>query len=346
MPAEPTNLPVSLLPNSRRKTRTLSIVVPLFNEEEVIARCYWRLSMVADNLPEKIEFIFVDDGSTDSSLNVLQALGREDKRIKILALSRNFGKEAASTAGLQAASGDALIIIDADLQDPPELIPAMITRWQEGFDVVLMRRKTRAGESWLKRCSAHCFYRLLNHLSEVEIPPDIGDFRLLSRKAIDAINELPERSRYMKGLFAWVGFRSSIIDYNRHERVAGTSKWNYFALYRLAIDGITSFSAVPLRWVTGVGIVTSLAGLMFGLWVMIKTLVFGEAVDGYPTLVALMTTLGGVQLFFMGVLGEYVGKIFMESKQRPLFIVDHFNAANPPVEKQRPETFAKWEGQA
>ena len=299
----------------------LSIVVPVYNERAVLPMLGERLRAVIDTLDIDHEFILVDDGSRDGSGDYLAVLAQEDRHVKAVRLSRNFGKEAALTAGLEHASGDAIVIIDADLQDPPELIPQMLAAWRAGADVVCMRRRSRAGEGLLKRASAHCFYRLLNRISDVDIPPDTGDFRLLSRRAVDALNRLGERQRYMKGLFAWIGMPTTVIEYDRAPRAAGTTKWDYLSLFGLAFEGITSFSVAPLRLTMGAGVLTALAGMLFGLWIVAKTLVLGEPVQGYPSLIAMMTVLGGIQLISIGLLGEYVGKAYFEAKQRPVYLV-------------------------
>lgn len=299
----------------------LSVVVPVFNEKDVLPLCHKCLRGVLDGLGCHYEIVFVDDGSTDGSAETLAALACSVAGIRLVRLSRNFGKEAAMTAGLQHAHGAAVIILDADLQDPPELIPEMLGAWRAGHDVVAMQRRSRAGESWFKRTSAHVFYRLLNRLSELPIPADTGDFRLLSRRAVDALLQLPERSRYMKGLFAWIGLPTQVLLYDRAARAAGRSKWDVLGLLGLALEGITSFSVRPLRWAAAIGLVAAMAGAGFGIWIVAKTVWLGEIVSGYPSTMAVMTFLGGVQLLSIGLLGEYVGKSYIESKQRPLYIV-------------------------
>ncbi|MDY6798985.1 MAG: glycosyltransferase family 2 protein, partial [Pseudomonadota bacterium] len=241
--------------------------------------------------------------------------------IRVLRLSRNFGKEAAVTAGLNHARGDAVILMDADLQDPPELIPQMVSEWRKGTDVVLMKRRSRAGESWLKRTTASLFYRLINRISDAPIPVDTGDFRLMSRRTIDALNQLPERNRYLKGMFAWVGMPTVTLGFDRDPRAAGHTKWNYFKLLQLAIEGITSFSIKPLRLALVLGIMSAGAGGLFGLLEVLKALFFGVSTPGYASMIAIITFLSGVQLLCIGILGEYVGRIYMEAKQRPVFIV-------------------------
>lgn len=299
----------------------LSVVVPVYNERAVLPLLHARLTAVLSGLPLRYEIVLVDDGSRDGSDIDMADLAARVPHVRAVRLSRNFGKEAALTAGIAHAKGDAVIVLDADLQDPPELIPQMIKAWQAGADVVAMRRRTRAGETAAKKFSAHLFYRLLNRVSAVDIPEDTGDFRLMSRKAVDALGQLPERNRYMKGLFAWIGLPTTVLLYDRAPRAAGHTKWDYLGLLRLAFEGITSFSVAPLRIAMVLGLLTALTGVLFGGWIIAKTLVLGEVVQGYPSLIAIMTLLGGVQLVSVGLLGEYVGKTYFEAKQRPLYLV-------------------------
>lgn len=322
------------------KQITLSIVVPIFNERLVLPMLYRRLRAVLDPLGIAYELVLIDDGSVDGSGDYIVGLATEAGMVKAVRLSRNFGKEAALTAGLEHASGDAIIMLDADLQDPPELIPEMLLAWQAGADTVCMRRRSRAGETWLKRSSAHLFYRLLNHISDVEIPEDTGDFRLMSRRAVDALGRLDERNRYMKGLFAWVGFPTKIIEYDRAPRAAGTTKWDFLGLLRLAFEGITSFSVAPLRLAMGVGLFTALIGILFGSWIVAKTLILGDPVQGYPSLIAVITVLGGIQLISIGLLGEYVGKIYFETKRRPVYLIREIVHAHSPAFQGEPEVEA------
>lgn len=299
----------------------LSVVVPVYNERAVLPLLHARLTAVLSGLPLRYEIVLVDDGSRDGSDIDMADLAARVPHVRAVRLSRNFGKEAALTAGIAHAKGDAVVVLDADLQDPPELIPQMIEAWQAGADVVAMRRRTRAGETAVKKLSAHLFYRLLNRVSAVDIPEDTGDFRLMSRKAVDALGQLPERNRYMKGLFAWIGLPTTVLLYDRAPRAAGQTKWDYPGLLRLAFEGITSFSVAPLRIAMVLGLLTALTGVLFGGWIIAKTLVLGEVVQGYPSLIAVMTLLGGVQLVSVGLLGEYVGKTYFEAKQRPLYLV-------------------------
>ncbi|WP_241049446.1 glycosyltransferase family 2 protein [Achromobacter xylosoxidans] len=312
---------IPTLPRAQPRAVQVSVIIPFLNEIEVLPLCHARLRRVLDTLGESWEIVFVDDGSNDGSAEYLASLMAMEPGLKLVRLSRNFGKEAAMTAGIRHASGAAVIMLDADLQDPPELIPDMVRAWREGADVVCMRRRSRAGEGWFKRASAYAYYRLLSRLSRAAIPPDTGDFRLMSRRAVDALLQLPERCRYMKGLYAWIGMPTRFIDYDRAARAAGTTKWNLFALARLAMEGITSFSTAPLRWATVAGVAAALLGALFGAAIIVKTLLFGAEVDGYPSLMAMITFLSGIQLITIGLLGEYVGKTYMETKQRPIYLV-------------------------
>lgn len=299
----------------------LSVVVPVYNEADVLPLFFDRLQAVLQGLKMDHEILFVDDGSNDGSPDFLARLAITVPTVKVVWLSRNFGKEAAVTAGLEHAAGDAVVLLDADLQDPPELIPAMLDAWHDGVDVVCMRRRSRAGETWFKRTSASLYYRLLNHVSRFDIPPDTGDFRLMSRRAVAALNQLPERNRYMKGLFAWIGMPTRVLLYDRESRAAGTTKWNLPGLLGLAFEGITSFSVAPLRWATLIGVLAAIWGTLFGLWIVSKALLLGDPVPGYPSLIAVVTFLGGVQLLTVGLVGEYVGKIYFEVKQRPVYLI-------------------------
>ena len=299
----------------------ISLVIPIYNEREVLPVCLPRLDKVMREVGFFFEAIFVDDGSKDDGYEYLVEQSRRYSWIRLVRLSRNFGKEAALTAGLDYAAGEAVVILDADLQDPPECIPKMVEAWRAGVDVVLMQRRTRCGESWVKRASSYLFYRLLNRLSDCEIPADVGDFRLMSRRCLQAVLELPERNRYMKGLFSWVGMPTEVIQYDRGARVAGKTKWNYAGLIGLAMEGITSFSTRPLRLALVLGLLAAGAGGAVGLWEVIRALVFGISTPGYASLIAMVTFLSGVQLLCVGLLGEYIGRIYMETKQRPVFIV-------------------------
>jgi polyisoprenyl-phosphate glycosyltransferase len=309
--------------------QTLTVVVPAFNESEGLREFHARLAAVLDKLDLGSSVLYVDDGSRDDTWSVMQSLRAADARVATLKLSRNFGKELALTAGLDHADADAVVVIDADLQDPPELIPEFIRHWREGCDVVYGTRSTRAGESRLKKITAAGFYRLMERLSATPVPRDTGDFRLMSRRAIDALKQLRERQRFMKGLFTWVGYRQQPIVYDRDARFAGTSKFNYWRLWNFALEGITSFSSAPLKIATYVGVVTALLAFVFGLFVFGKALLFGDAVRGYPTLMVVVLFLGGMQLMALGMIGEYLGRIYMEAKQRPLYLIDEHHDAKP-----------------
>ncbi len=308
----------------------LTIVVPAYNESAVLRLFHQRLLEVIDQLPLECRVLYVDDGSNDDTWSIISSLFGADPRVGALKLSRNFGKEAALTAGLDAADGDAVVVIDADLQDPPELIPALVEQWQAGYDVVYATRKAREGESRFKRFTAAAFYRSMEKLSDTAIPRDTGDFRLLSRRALDALGQLRERQRFMKGLFSWIGFRQTAVHYLREPRQGGTTKWNYWRLGQLAIEGITSFSTAPLRLATWVGMASAGMAFFYGLWVLIRTLAYGDPVAGYPTLILVVLFLGGVQLLALGVIGEYLGRNYAESKQRPLYFVEEQRAPRTP----------------
>lgn len=304
-------------------SKLISVIVPAFNEEEVIHAFHSRMSEVFDRLPGyRCEMIFVDDGSVDSTRRLIMELAASDPRVCAVALSRNFGKEAAMTAGLDVSKGDAVAIFDVDLQDPPELLLDFVENWEKGFDVVYAKRTRRDGETWLKKATAAAFYRVIRRLSRVSIPPDTGDCRLMTRRVVEQLVRLREHHRFMKGLFAWVGFPSVAVEYRRDPRVAGATKFNYWKLWNFALEGITSFTIAPLKIAMYVGFTLAVASFVMGGWIVVKTLVWGEAVRGYPTLIVTVLCLGGVQLFFIGVLGEYLGRIFGETKQRPLYIVD------------------------
>jgi glycosyltransferase involved in cell wall biosynthesis len=305
----------------------LCVVVPAFNESEGLREFHARLGAVLDRLDFDGEVLYVDDGSTDDSYAIMCELRDADPRVATLRLSRNFGKELALTAGLDAADADAVIVIDADLQDPPELIPAFVQHWREGYDVVYGTRSTRAGETRLKKFTSAAFYRIMQSLSATPLPRDTGDFRLMSRRAVDAIRQLRERQRFMKGLFTWVGYRQKAMVYDRDPRFAGSSKFNYWRLWNFALEGITSFSGAPLKIATYVGVFTALLAFGFGIVVLGKALFFGDPVRGYPSLMLVVLFLGGVQLMALGMVGEYLGRLYMEAKQRPLYLIDEWRAA-------------------
>jgi glycosyltransferase involved in cell wall biosynthesis len=307
----------------------LTVVVPAYNEAAVLDAFHCRLGSVLDALPLDCAVLYVDDGSTDGTWPAIDALLARDTRVRALRLSRNFGKEAALTAGLDHVTEGAAVVIDADLQDPPELIPELVAQWRAGHDVVYATRSARAGETRLKRWTATGFYRAMERLSDTPLPRDTGDFRLLSRRALDALGQLRERQRFMKGLVAWIGYRQTAVYYRREPRQGGHTKWNYWRLIHFAIEGITSFSTAPLRLATWVGLGSSLLAFLYGAWVLAKALLWGDPVRGYPTLMLVILFIGGVQLLALGVIGEYLGRSYAESKRRPLYFIDEQRLGPP-----------------
>lgn len=324
---------------------TLSIVVPAFNEEDVLEELHKRLSTVLDEIGVTAEIIYINDGSSDDTIKVMRTLRVSDPRVTIIDLSRNFGKEIAMTAGLDHARGDAVIVIDADLQDPPELMPQLIAEWRNGFDVVYAKRTARDGETAMKKFTAAAFYRLIQRISRVKIPEDTGDFRLLSRRAVDALKQIREQHRFMKGLFAWIGYPQKAVYYRRDPRFAGEGKFNYWRLWNFAIEGITSFTIAPLKAATYIGILIALCSFAYAGWIIYKTVAFGDSVPGYPSLMVVMLFLGGVQLLCIGILGEYLGRLFNESKNRPLYLISEYSPAptmaNTPPQPVKLQSAAK-----
>ena len=309
---------------------SLAIVVPAYNEAQVIDSFHERLGAVLDGIDANAHIVYVDDGSQDETWACLCALADRDPRVEAMRLSRNFGKEAALTAGLDQVDADAVVVIDADLQDPPEVIPALIARWREGNDVVYATRGERDGETRTKKFTSAAFYRVMERVSDTPLPRDTGDFRLLSRRAVEALRGLRERQRFMKGLFAWIGYRQAAVTYHRDARYAGSTKWNYWRLTNLAVEGITSFSTAPLRIATWLGVSAATLAFLYGLWVLLKVLIWGDPVRGYPTLMVVILFLGGAQLLALGVIGEYVGRTYSESKRRPLYYVESRRGGRPP----------------
>ena len=310
-------------PAVRSAQPLLSAVVPFLNEAANLPRLFACLEQHLTALGIPWELVLVDDGSRDDSLAIVrrELERRPALRATVLSLSRNFGKEAALTAGLEAARGDVVVPLDADLQDPPELIGPMLDEWRKGFDVVYAVRRQRAGESRTKRITAFGFYRLMGRLSSTTIPADTGDFRLMDRCVVAALAQLPERSRFMKGLFAWVGFRQTAIHYDRDARREGRTSWNYWKLWNFALDGITSFSRVPLQVLSYGGVAIACVALLYGAWMVLRTLLFGIDLPGYASLMTAVLFLGGLQLIGLGVVGEYLGRVFEEVKHRPLYLV-------------------------
>ncbi len=311
----------------------ISVVAPFYDEEPVIDQFFRQVVGVLENIGTAWEIVCVDDGSSDRTLDLLLAAARLNPAIKVLQLSRNFGKEAALTAGLEASGGDVVVLIDADLQDPPEIIGQMLDKWREGFDIVYGVRQSRSSDSLGKRVTADGFYRVFNQLTPTPLPENAGDFRLMDRRVVDRVRELPERTRFMKGLFAWVGFKSTAVAFDRPGRQAGKSAWNYWKLWNFALDGLTSFSTMPLRVWTYVGLSVSLLAFVYATFLVLRTLVAGVDLPGYASLMVVILFLGGIQLISLGVIGEYLGRVFIEVKQRPVYLVDRvyqFPAAAAP----------------
>ncbi len=309
--------------NETNTNPTISIVVPCYNEEDVIDIFLVHIEPILESLDKSYEIIFVNDGSKDNTFEVMLNAKNKHQNIRILNLSRNFGKEAALTAGLENARGEAVIPMDVDLQDPPELIPSFIEKWEEGFDVVLAKRVDRTSDSFMKRLSASFFYKIHNKISDISIPDNVGDYRLMSKKVIDTLKTLPENQRFMKGLFAWAGYKTTTVEYKREVRIAGKSSFNGWKLWNFALDGITGFSTVPLRLWLYIGLVISLFAFLYGSLIIVKTLILGIDLPGYASLLTVVLFLGGIQLIGIGVLGEYIGRMYKESKRRPVYIIEN-----------------------
>ncbi|ELB3891621.1 glycosyltransferase family 2 protein [Morganella morganii] len=299
----------------------ISLVVPVFNEEEAIPIFYKTVRENEELKKHEVEIIFINDGSKDSTEGIINALAIADNLVKPLSFTRNFGKEPALFAGLDHSTGDAVIPIDVDLQDPIDVIPVLIKKWQEGADVVLAKRTDRSTDGWLKRKTAEWFYKLHNKISTPKIEENVGDFRLMSRETVENIKMLPERNLFMKGVLSWVGGNVDIVEYTRAERSAGESKFNGWKLWNLALEGITSFSTFPLRMWTYIGLLVATLSFVYGGWMIIDKMIWGNPVPGYPSLLVSILFLGGIQLIGIGVLGEYIGRIYTESKQRPKYLL-------------------------
>ena len=311
----------------------LSVVVPAYNEQEVLEIFHERLAAAMAPLGLSWEVVYVNDGSRDATLAKMLALQAADSRVAVVNLSRNFGKEIALTAGLDhARASQAVVVIDADLQDPPEVIADLVATWREGFDVVYAQRSVRHGEGAVKRATAAAFYRLMQRVGgRVTLPKDTGDFRLMSRRAVDALLQLREQHRFMKGLFAWIGFPAKAVLYERAPRAAGTTKWNWWKLWNLSLEGITSFTVGPLKLATYLGLLTAFAAVVYAVQVIVKTLILGADVPGYPSLMTVVLFLGGVQLMTLGIIGEYLARVFNETKNRPLYLVERHLPSGPPA---------------
>ncbi|HEX4259484.1 MAG TPA: glycosyltransferase family 2 protein [Acetobacteraceae bacterium] len=301
----------------------MSVVIPAYNEAPGLPELHRRLATVLDGIGEPWEALYVNDGSRDATLAVLRQMREADRHVAIVNLSRNFGKEVATTAGLDHARGQAIVVIDADLQDPPEVIPDLVTAWREGFDMVYAQRRERHGDTAVKRTTAALFYRMMR-MGRVPLPPNAGDFRLMSRRAVDALLRMREHHRFMKGLFAWIGFPTRAVLYDRAPRHAGETKWNYWKLWNFALEGITSFTVMPLKVATYLGLAVALFAAIYGGVIVVRTLLFGTSVPGYPSLMAVVLFLGGAQLMTLGVIGEYLGRVFNETKNRPLYFVERY----------------------
>ncbi len=312
----------------------ISVVAPAYNEEAVLPEFHKRLSAVFDKLDWALEVVYVNDGSNDRTREVIERLRSQDPRITLVDLSRNFGKEIAMTAGFDHACGDAVVVIDSDLQDPPELIPELIRHWQAGYDVVYAQRTAREGETWLKKATASAFYRFIQRVSRVRIPPDTGDYRLMSRRAVAALNRLREQHRFMKGLFAWIGYPQKAVPYRRDPRFAGETKWNYWKLWNFALEGITAFTIAPLKIASYLGLLIAFLAFLYAVFIIYKTLAFGEDVRGYPSLMVVILLLGGIQLASLGIIGEYLGRMFNETKGRPLYLLQGLELSDVAMMRQ------------
>ena len=315
----------------------ITIMIPAYNEEKVLPLLFKRLDNLAKNNEDyNFEFLFINDGSKDRTIDLIRQKSDKDTRVSYIDLSRNFGKERAMLAGFDYAKGDAMVIIDADLQDPPELIPKMIKLWESGYDDVYAKRKSREGETWLKKSTSRWFYSILEKLSAVEIQRDTGDFRLLDRRAVEALKTLRESNRYTKGMFSWIGFKKKEIFYDRDPRAAGETKWNYPKLINLAIEGITSFTTAPLRFSTYMGFIVSIFAFLWSAYLIIRKLFFSVDMTGYTSIMAAILLLGGVQLIAIGVIGEYIGRIFIETKDRPVYFTQDVKEYKREKSKKQP----------
>ena len=307
--------------------KIVTILIPAYNEEEVLGFLFDRLDGIATSIKNyKFEFLFVNDGSRDNTLEIIKSQAKKDSRVSYINLSRNFGKEIAMIAGIDHVRGDAMVIIDADLQDPPELIPEMIKHWEEGYDDVYARRSSREGETWLKKKTSEMYYKILQSSTNIPIQIDTGDFRLLDRRCIDALKQFRESQRNTKALFSWIGYKKKEILYNRDPRLAGTTKWNYRKLSNLAIDGITSFTTAPLRIATITGLLISAISFLYIIYLLVRPLFGVSTGAGYSSTLAVILFMGGVQMLFLGIIGEYIGRIFNETKNRPLYFIEEYHA--------------------
>lgn len=308
------------------KMKKLSIIIPAYNEEESLPILYERMEKLMNSMENyEFELLFVNDGSKDKTIEIIKQMREEDKRISYVDFSRNFGKEIAMIAGLDYATGDCVIFMDADLQDPPELIPELVKHWEEGYDDVYAKRRSRKGETWLKKFTSKMYYKVLQHLTKVEIQQDTGDFRLLDRRCVNALKKLRESQRNTKSMFSWIGYKKKEVLYDRDARVAGKTKWNYKKLVDLAIDGITSFTTSPLRLSTFIAIPTFLVLFIYFIYVIIKCFVISKPIQAFQAIILLILFFSGIQILLFGIIGEYLGRIFNETKNRPLYLVNEYN---------------------
>lgn len=326
--------------------KKISILIPAYNEEAVLGKLYARLqSLAAVNKQYSYEFLFVNDGSSDNTLEIIMSFARKDPRVSYINLSRNFGKEIAMIAGLDHVTGDATVIIDADLQDPPELIPKMIGYWEDGYDDVYAKRESREGETWIKKLTSKAYYRILQGVTHIQIQEDTGDFRLLDKRVVEAIRQFRDSQRNAKAIFSWVGFEKKEVLYNRDPRLVGETKWSYAKLINLAIDGITSFTTAPLRVSSFAGAFISGVAFLYLLYLIIRTVFFGSDLAGYPSMMAVILFLGGVQLLSLGIIGEYIGRIFNETKQRPLYLVEKYHHGTDKKTRWKTPLWVGWHSQ-
>ena len=308
--------------------KMISVIVPVYNEEEALLEFHRRLLRVLNSMGLEVEILYINDGSNDTTLEMVRDLGEKDKRIAFIDFSRNFGKEVAITAGLDHAAGDAVVIIDADLQHPPELIPELFKHLRGGDDVVYAQRTSRQGETFFKKVSAAAYYRFMRQFGRTTLPQNAGDYRILSRRAVDALKQMREHHRFMKGLFTWIGYRQKAIPYDCDVRYAGETKWDYWKLWNFAIEGITSYTAAPLKLATYFGFIIAALAFFYAMVIIVKTILFHEAVKGYPSLIVVVLFLGGVQLIFIGFIGEYLGRTYNESKRRPLYFLNEYHPSH------------------
>ena len=310
------------------KLKKICIVVPAYNEQDALQEFYNCVSSVADTMDNYgFEFLFINDGSSDATLDIIKSLRQQDQRVAYVDLSRNFGKEAAMLAGLDHAQADAVIIMDADLQNPPDMIPEFIKHWEQGYNDVYGKRVSREGESFCKRLGTKVYYFLLTRLAHIPVQVNVGDFRLLDAKCVQALRQMRETQRYTKGMFSWIGYKKKEVPFEVAPRIAGVTKWNYTKLFNLAIEGITSYTTVPLRLASIVGFIISMCAIIYMLYIIIKTLIYGIDWPGYPSLVSIVLFIGGTQLIVLGIIGEYLGKIFNETKNRPLYLVNEYEGS-------------------